>query len=305
MTLRQLQYSVAVADFLSFRKAAEACFVSQPALSAQLAHMEQALGIRLFERDRRRVIITGAGREIIERARLILREMSDLEALAQRSTDPLSGTLRIGVIPTISPYLLPRLTPALRAAYPRLMVSWVEDKTGVLVRGLETGALEAILLAIEADIGEVEREIIAVDPFVLVAPRGHVLAASSSEVSIAELRDATVLVLQEGHCLGEQSAAICSRTSVNIDAFRGTSLTTLVQMVAGGAGVTLVPELALPHEATDAGLCVRHFSGKPPGRTIALVWRKHYAFDAALRLVAATIRHAYPIKTRLSRDGQS
>ena len=295
VTLRQLQYAVAVADSLSFRKAAEGCFVSQPALSMQLAHMEQALGIRLFERDRRGVIITGAGREIIERARLILREMGDLEALARRSTDPLSGTLHIGVIPTISPYLLPRLTPALREAHPRLKISWVEDKTRVLVRSLETGALDAVLLAIEADIGDVEREIIAEDPFVLVAPHGHALAASKAQVGVAELRDATVLVLQEGHCLGEQSAAFCTRTSANVDAFRGTSLTTLVQMVAGGAGVTLVPELALPHEVTDAELCVRGFSGTPPGRTIGLVWRKHYVFDTALRHVAATIRRAYPI----------
>ncbi|SFN04359.1 LysR substrate-binding domain-containing protein [Dokdonella immobilis] len=293
VTLRKLQYAVAVADSLSFRKAAEACFVSQPALSTQLAQMEQALGIRLFERDQRRVIITGAGREFIERARHILREMGDLEELARRSTDPLSGSLRIGVIPTISPYLLPRLTPALREAYPRLKFSWVEDKTRLLVRSLETGALDAVLLAIEANIGDVEREIIAEDPFVLVAPRGHALAASKAQVGIAELRDATVLVLQEGHCLGEQATAFCTRSSANVDAFRGTSLTTLVQMVAGGAGVTLVPKLALPHEVTDTELCVRDFSGAPPGRTIGLVWRKHYAFDAALRQVATTIRQAY------------
>lgn len=165
----QLQYAVTELLIIQLPQRGGGMFrFPQPALSTQLGHMEQALGIRLFERNRRRVIVTGAGREIIERARLILRAMGDLEALASRSTDPLSGALRIGVIPTISPYLLPRLTPALREAYPQLKISWVEDKTGVLVRSLETGALDAVLLAIEVDIGDVERAIIAEDRFVLV-----------------------------------------------------------------------------------------------------------------------------------------
>jgi LysR family hydrogen peroxide-inducible transcriptional activator len=295
-TLRQLQYAVALAEALSFRKAAERCRVSQPSLSQQVAQLEAALGVRLFERDKhiRQVLVTAPGREFIERARLVLRETNDLVQLALRSSDPLSGTLHIGVIPTVSPYLLPRLTPALRGTYPRLRVSWVEEKTTVLVRKLETGALDAALLALQADIGDVERDVIAEDPFVLVAPRGHALAASTAEVGLAELRGATILVLQEDHCLGEQSAAFCSHRNANVDAFRATSLTTLVQMAAGGAGVTLVPELALPHEVTDTNLCVRSFSGNAPGRTIGLVWRRQYAFEAALRRVAATIRDAYP-----------
>ena len=293
-TLRQLQYAVAVAESLSFRKAAECCRVSQPSLSGQLAQMEEALGVRLFERDTRRVLVTAAGRELIERARVILRETDDLVALARRSGDPLSGTLRIGVIPTVSPYLLPLLTHALREAYPRLSVCWLEDKTRVLVQYLAAGTLDAALLALEADIGDVEREIITWDPFVLVAPRGHPLAASTADVEAAELRGATVLVLQDEHCFGEQAGVFCSDTSAHVAAFRATSLTTLVQMVAGGADVTLVPELALPHEVTETRLCVRRFSGTAPGRTIALVWRKQYPFDAALRHLAATIRRAYP-----------
>jgi LysR family hydrogen peroxide-inducible transcriptional activator len=253
--------------------------------------------VRLFERDkhRRRILITVPGRAFIERARLVLREADDLVRLVLRCSDPLAGTLRIGVIPTISPYLLPRLTPALRGDYPNLRIAWVEDRTHVLVRSLEAGELDAALLALETAIGDVEREVIAEDAFCLVAPRGHALAASTAPVDAAELADATVLVLQEEHCLGEQSVAFCSRTSANVDAFRGTSLTTLVQMVAGGAGVSLIPELALPHEVTHAHLRVRRFSGNAPGRTIGLVWRRQYAFDAALRRVAATIREAYPI----------
>lgn len=293
-TLRQLQYAVAVADSLSFRKAAERCYVSQPSLSEQIAQMEEALGVRLFERHKRKVLVTTAGDEIIERARLILRATDDLVGLARRSDDPLSGKLSIGVIPTISPYLLPQLTPVLRDAFPHLVVCWVEEKTKVLLRSLEAGALDAALLALEADIGDVERETIAEDPFVLVAPRGHRLAGNATEVEVAELRGTSVFVLQEEHCFGQQAATFCSDENADIDAFRATSLTTLVQLVAGGVGVTLLPALALPHEVTGALLCVRSFSGGAPSRTIGLVWRRQYPFGASLRVVAAAIRQAYP-----------
>lgn len=293
-TLRQLQYAVAVAESLSFRKAAECCHVSQPSLSAQLAQLEAALGVHLFERGKRRVLVTSAGREFIDQARLILRQANDLEELARRGGDPFSGTLRMGVIPTVSPYLLPRLTPALREAYPRLSVRWTEDKTEVVVRDLQAGALDAALLALEADIGEVQWEVIARDPFVCVAPRGHALAGSTAEVEIAELRDTTVFVLQDEHCFGKQAAALCAHTNAQIDAFRATSLTTLVQIVAAGEGVTLLPELAVSHEVTGTQLCVRSFSEPAPARTIALVWRKRYPLDSTLRDIATTIRQAYP-----------
>src|SRR5262245_1089727 len=166
-SLRQLQYAVAVADARSFRRAAERCHVAQPSLSAQLAQLESALGVRLFERDRRRVLLTAAGRELVDRARRVLQETDDLVQTAGRAGDPLSGRLSIGVIPTVSPYLLPAIAPALRKAYPRLTIVWREDKTADLVRQLQAGTLDAALLALEAEIGDVERETIARDPFVL------------------------------------------------------------------------------------------------------------------------------------------
>jgi LysR family transcriptional regulator, hydrogen peroxide-inducible genes activator len=169
-TLRQLQYVVAVAETLSFRAAAERCHVAQPSLSAQLAQLEKALGVRLFERDRRRVLLTAAGRVLVERARAVLRETGDLVEAAIRAGDPLNGRLQIGVIPTISPYLLPTAAPALRRAHPRLTVVWREEKTADLLRDLQAGALDAALLALEADIGDVERAVIARDPFVLATP---------------------------------------------------------------------------------------------------------------------------------------
>lgn len=292
-TLRQLQYAVAVAESLSFRKAAERCHVSQPSLSAQLAQLEQALGVRLFERDRRRVLITAAGRELIERARLILRETGDLEELAHRSRDPLSGTLRIGVIPTISSYLLPRLTVALRATYPRLTVLWVEDKTQILVQGLEDGMLDAALLALEANIGNLERGIIGPDPFVLATPVGHPLGTRASPAAASELRDVSVLLLDDGHCFREQALAFCSGAKAHELEFRATSLSTLAQMVAGGAGVTLLPELAVAIEAKRAALSIRPFAQPVPKRTIALVWRRRSPLGAALRQLVMTIRGAY------------
>src|SRR5580700_9247605 len=240
-SLRQLQYAVAVADTLSFRLAADSCHVSQPALSAQLAQLEQALGVQLFERDRRRVLMTTAGARLVDRARATLREADDLIALAKLSGDPLAGTLHIGVIPTISPYLLPAITSAFRKTHPTLTVMWSEDKTETLVAMLQTGKLDAALLALEAEIGDVEREALGLDPFVLATSRSHPLAARSSPVKPAELRDASVLLLNEGHCFREQTLAYCASRKIRELEFRATSLSTLAQMVAGGAGVTLLP----------------------------------------------------------------
>src|SRR3954471_13384583 len=209
-TLRQLQYVVAVADQLSFRKAAEVCHVSQPSLSAQLAQLEDALGVRLFERDRRRVLPTPAGANLIERARRVLVDADDLVDAARRLGDPLAGPLTIGVIPTISPYLLPAAAPAIRRAHPRLTVRWVEDKTETLARDLHAGRLDAALLALEADLGgPLQREVIGRDPFMLAAPRGHPLAKRSRPASLTELRGAHLLLLDDGHCLRDQALAVC------------------------------------------------------------------------------------------------
>jgi len=286
-TLRQLQYAIAVAEELSFRKAAKRCGVSQPSLSAQLAQMEEALGVRLFERNRRRVLVTAAGRQLIERGRIILRESLDLVELARRAGNLLSGTLRIGVIPTISSYLLPQLTGALHRAFPDLTIRWVEDKTSVLVRDLEDGALDAALLALEADIGDVDHEVIGPDPFVLATPAGHPLGAKASPARASELRDASVLLLDDGHCFRDQALAVCSGANARELAFRATSLSTLTQMVAGGAGVTLLPALAVATEAKRADITIRPFANPAPQRTIALVWRKRSPLGPALRELTA------------------
>jgi LysR family hydrogen peroxide-inducible transcriptional activator len=293
-SLRQLQYAVAVADTRSFRRAAQQCGVSQPSLSAQLAQLEGALGVRLFERDRRRVLLTPAGEDLIERARRVLVDADDLVDAARRLGDPLAGTLAIGVIPTISPYLLPAAAPAIRRAHPRLTVRWVEDKTENLVRDLHGGRLDAALLALEADLGgPLQREVIGRDPFVLAAPRKHPLAKHARPANLGELRGAHLLLLDDGHCLRDQALAVCAGARTEELAFRATSLPTLAQMVSAGAGVTLLPRMAVATESRRAHLAVRPIADESAFRTLALVWRPTSPAGPALRKLAASIRESY------------
>jgi LysR family hydrogen peroxide-inducible transcriptional activator len=293
-SLRQLQYVIAVADSLSFHRAADECHVSQPSLSLQIAEVERVLAIKIFERDAHRVALTAAGRDFVESARAVLDAADALGERARRCSDPLSGTLRIGVIPTISPYWLPELTAALLKAYPHLTVIWVEDKTHVLVHNLQSGAIDAALLALEAEIGDVEREVIARDPFVLVAPAGDPLVAKRTPAKAAELRGATVMVLEDEHCFGKQALEFCFRAKAQQHQFRGTSLPTVISMVAGGAGVTLLPTLAVRSEVRTNNLRVRRFAKAEPARTIGLVWRKKSSLTPALRKLTASMSQVYP-----------
>jgi LysR family hydrogen peroxide-inducible transcriptional activator len=291
-TLRQLQYASAVADLRSFRRAAERCHVSQPSLSAQVIHLEEALGVRLFERGSRRVLVTAAGEAVLSRVRRLLLEAEDLADSVRQLGDPLSGTLRLGVIPTISPYLLPEVVPGLRARHPGLSAVWVEDKTENLVESLREGRLDGALLALEAPLGDVEKEVVCEDPFVLAAPPGHPLVQSSTPATPQELRGAGFLLLDDGHCFRDQALAYCASARGRELDFRATSLATLAQMVAGGAGVTLLPRLALPVENRRSELAVRRLASPVPHRTLALVWRPRSPLGPALRVLARTLREA-------------
>ncbi len=301
-SLRQLQYAVAVADALSFSKAAARCHVSQPSLSAQLAQLEGALGVRLFERNRRRVLLTSAGGQLIEGARRVLAEAASLAVSAREASDPLAGTLRIGVIPTIAAYLLPSASRALRAAYPQLSVRWVEDKTSTLMRSLEAGTLECALVALEADLGTVEHERVAWDPFVIAAPPNHPVSKSRAPASAADLRGAQVLLLDEGHCFREQALAFCTKVKARELEFRATSLATLAQMVASGAGITLLPSLSVETECRRAELTIRPFADPSPLRTIVLAWRRRSPMAESLRRVARTLRESYPVGSTARRS---
>lgn len=289
-SLRQLEYAVAVADTLNFRRAAERCNVSQPSLSAQLAQLEAAIGVQLFERDRRRVIVTPRGANVIARAREVLRNADDVESSARRAADPFAGTMRIGIIPTVSPYLLPRIAPILRSEYPRLHLLWREEKTAQLAAQLESGALDAMLVAREAHLSDVETDVIAHDRFLLAGAPTHPLMQSSRPVRASALRGENVLLLEDGHCFRDQALAICARAKAHELEFRATSFATLVQMVAAGGAVTLLPELAVGIEGR--GLELRSFASPAPHRTIVLAWRKNSPLRGALRTIAAKLRSA-------------
>jgi len=292
-TLRQLQYAEAVADTLSFRKAAARCAVSQPALSAQLAQLEAGLGVRLFERDRRHVLLTSAGAALLPRMRDLLVSSDDLALAAKKASEPLTGTLRLGVIPTIAPYLLPRATPLLRRRFPKLTLAWREDKTASLLAELQAGTLDGMLAAQTSDLSSLAREVLGQDPFVLAAARNHPLVQHTKPLELSALRDEDVLLLDEGHCLRDQALSFCTRARAHELEFRATSLPTLAQMVAGGAGVTLLPALAWDTESRRAELKLRPFRAPVPGRTVALYWRKTSPWGESLKEVAAAMREVF------------
>jgi LysR family hydrogen peroxide-inducible transcriptional activator len=291
-TLRQIQYVVAVAETLSFRRAAERCNVSQPSLSAQIAEMEACLGVPLFERDRRGVLLTTAGNELLDRMRRVLLEVDDVVETARRFLNPFTGTLRIGVIPTMGPYLLPKIAPALRKTYPKLTLVWREDKTEALVRAINSGDLDAAFLALEADLGDLEYDPIAKDPFVLATPHSHPLSKSAVPIASRQLRGEAVLLLDEGHCFRDQVIDFCSNTGTEELGFRATSLPTLTQMVASGMGITLLPEMAVSTEKQRSALEIRPFARPVPYRTIVLGWRRRTALAGTLQGIAEITRSA-------------
>jgi LysR family transcriptional regulator, hydrogen peroxide-inducible genes activator len=293
-SLRQLQYIVAVADHKSFRNAAAACHVAQPSLSAQVAQVEELLAIQLFERDRRKVALTAAGAAFVTRARALLIAADDMVELAHGLADPFAATLRVGIIPTVGPYLLPEIAPALRKRYPKLQFVWVEDKTSVLAQRLERAELDAAIVALEADaVAALPHAVLGRDPFVFAAPKGHPLASGKGVVRAEQLAGERVLLLDDGHCFRDQALSFCARTGAEESDYRATSLPTLVQMAANGGGVTLLPSLAVALENRRHSLQVRPFAPKAPGRTLALVWRKTTALTTVLTALAETLRQEY------------
>jgi LysR family hydrogen peroxide-inducible transcriptional activator len=293
MTLRQLQYVVAVADRKSFRQAAEDCHVAQPSLSAQIAQVEDALNLRIFERDRRSVALTSAGEALVARARALLIAADELTESARRLSDPFSGTLRVGVIPTVGPYLLPEVAPLLRERFPKLNFIWMEEKTAQLLENLRRAEMDGAILALEAEIGDLPRVVLGKDPFVLAVAPEHPLARAKGPLKAEKLDHEQVLLLDDGHCFREQALSFCSRAGAEEAGYRATSLATLVQMAASGNYVTLLPTLAVPVENRRRTLHTRPFAPKPPGRTLALVYRRHTALENTLRAVGGVLHEAY------------
>ncbi len=289
-SMRQLESLVAVADTGSFRGGAASLGISQPALSAQVQAVEQLLGIQVFERDRRSVLITPAGEDVVSRAREALTAIDAVGDAARRRGEPLVGPLRLGVIPTVAPYWLPALLPEVHRKFPKLELVLREDQTARLLAMLSAGQLEAALLAIPVP-GDFTTAPIARESFLAAAPLGAALVKHRGKLTERDLDDQTMLLLEDGHCLRDQALAVCNRAgAVESVEVRATSLPTLVQMVAGGLGVTLLPEAAAPMLLPRNGpVATAEFAKPVPGRTLGLAWRSSSGRLREFRLLAETL----------------
>ena len=278
MNLRDLRYLVALAEHKHFGRAAEASFVSQPTLSTQIKKLEDELEVSLVERTPRNVLLTEVGKEIAQRARDVLTEVDQIKAIARRTRDPESGTLRLGIFPTLGPYLLPHVIPSIRARFPRLELLLVEEKTEVVLRQLREGRLDAAILALPIHDDQLHTEFLFEEQFVLAVPENHGLARRAV-LKIDDLSDESLLLLEEGHCLRDQALDICHLAGANEKSgFRATSLETLRQMVAANVGITLLPSLSVqPPIAQVDNVHLLAFRGEAPSRKIAMMWRKSSA----------------------------
>jgi LysR family hydrogen peroxide-inducible transcriptional activator len=294
-TPQQLRYLTALAEFQHFGRAADACAVTQSTLSAGLLALERQMDTRILDRESgKRVLFTPLGRELVERARAALASLTAMVEAADAARAPMTGRLRMGVIPTVSPFLLPRLMPALREAFPNLLLFLREDTTPHLVDDLSAGRLDLALLALPCACQGFETLPVVRDRFVAALPRGHVLASRDS-IPANLLAAEHLLLLEDGHCLRDQSLQVCGYDRGNAPAedFAATSLHTLVQMVAGGLGVTLLPELAVSAGITArTGIVLRPLSGDKAFRTLGLVWRPNAARAAEYRALAPLLSAA-------------
>lgn len=294
-TLRQLRYLVALAEHRHFGRAAETCLATQSTLSAGLQELENLLGVTLVERTKRKVMVTPLGEEVVARAREVLRGAEEIADLAAASGEPLSGPLRLGVIPTIAPYLLPGVLPALRRAHPGLRLYLREDQTARLLERLVAGDLDLALLALPYPAGDLETMVVGDDPFVLACPPDHPLAARQS-ITGEDLAGDDLLLLEEGHCLREHALAACHLPGpARGEGVLATSLATLVQMVANGLGVTLIPDMAVKGGVLAGADLVTRPLTDGSGRIIGLAWRRSSPRKAEFRLLGDFLKLPRPL----------
>lgn len=295
MNLRDLKYLVALADHRHFGRAAAACFVSQPTLSTQIRKLEEELGVALVERAPRRVMLTPAGRDAAERARRIVADVEEMREAARRSRNPEAGTVRLGIFPTLGPYLLPHVVPGVRERFPDLELLLFEEKTETILRQLREGRLDAGVLALPLHDDQLHLEFLFEEPFVLAVPHGHALA-SVGALTMGDLADQSLLLLEDGHCLRDQALDVCHLAGASEKSgFRATSLETLRQMVAANVGITLLPVLAVkPPVAPSREVRLVPFRAPAPSRRIALVWRRSSAMSEFLTRFAAVFRELPP-----------
>ena len=271
MNLRDLRYLVAVAEHRHFGRAAEACFVSQPTLSTQLKKLEDTLGVTLIERTNRQVMLSAAGEQIVAQAHRVLQEVNTLTDMAEQHRDPLGGDFKLGVIPTLAPYLLPKILEPIAQSFPNLRLQLTEAQTATLVRMLKQGDLDALLLALPLKEEGIVEQTLFTEPFYFAVPMGHPKAKQKT-VTLGDLDGEAILLLEDGHCLREQALDVCQRHRAQENTnFRATSIETLRQMVDAGVGTTLMPKLAI----NDAAKNIRYlpFRKDQPHREVGLCWR--------------------------------
>lgn len=287
MNIRDLQYLVALIDHRHFGKAADACFVSQPALSMQIKKLEQHLGVQLLERTNKSVMMTPIGAELGEHARQVIRQVDTMRDIARSAADPFGGELKLGIFPTLAPYLLPQIMPTLSGAFPRLSLFLLEEKTEHLLDKLRHGKIDAALLALPIEENNFTTLPLFSEEFLLAVPEGHKFAKKKT-IAQTELKDEQLLLLEDGHCLREQALSFCYRLRAKENQnFRATSLETLRHMVAAGVGMTLMPKYACKN---NDGIAYIKFKAPQPAREIGMVWRNSAARQQALRDIATQIK---------------
>jgi LysR family hydrogen peroxide-inducible transcriptional activator len=289
-TIAGLRAFVAVAERRHFSSAATALGVSQSTLSQALTALETGLGIQLIERSTRRVFLTEAGRQLLPQAQSVIEAVAGFTAAAAGTSDPLQGSMRLGLIPTVAPYLLPTILAGLADRLPKLTLRVIEDQTERLLTALREGALDAALIALPAETGGITEIPIYDEDFVLALPPGHPLSGRR-RVPPTALSQLPLLLLDEGHCLRDQALDVCRKAGVRADVAntRAASLATAVQCVTGGLGVTLIPQSAVPVEAARSRLGLAHFAAPRPGRRIGLVFRSSSDREAPYRQLAGII----------------
>lgn len=296
LTLRQMRYFEALAKEKHFGRAAESVYVSQPALSAQIMEMEHNLGVKLVERSRAGILLTRKGEEVLERVRNILEQVEQLEHCSRTGGSMLDGLVRIGIIPTVAPYLVPTLVPVLRARYPSIELELKEAVTDRLVVDLQDGKLDTVVAALPIEAEGVEALPLFSDRFFMA------MANNSEAILMSPLIETQVdaerlLLLEEGHCLREQALSVCGtagkRSLVN---FGATSMTTLLQMVSHDMGMTLIPEMAIPTETTRNDIRIVPFAEPAPSRQIGLIWRKSSGRKDEMNALAEVVASCAPAK---------
>jgi len=290
ITLKQLRYFEALARHRHFGRAAAACTISQPALSVQIREMEEELGAPLFERGARRARLTALGEDVAGRVRGILGAVEELDDIARAGGQGLAGRLRLGVIPTIGPYLLPRVIAALSQAHPGIDFHVRETLTERLIGEMLDGRLDTAIVALPVSERTLTEVPLFEERFVLVRPAGD---AGKPVPDAEDLREMRLLLLEEGHCFREQALSFCNlRTAAPREALDASSLSTLVQMVGAGVGVTLIPEMAVPVETRSAEVSVARFRTPEPSRRVGMIWRRTSPLAAQLERLAEVVRKA-------------